>query len=832
MKENIFKKTKIATIVILYVVAKQAACVEFNTDFLDANDKANIDFSRFSKAGYITPGKYQMDVVVNNESISPESFAIAFVEKKSTDNITEKTTFPEACITGDIVDKIGLTHDSRSKLTWWNDSTCADFSKLPGVTIKPVQSEGKILLNIPQAWMEYTDHSWLPPSRWEDGISGFMLDYNVNGNSSYFDKGYSRHNLSYYGTIGYNFGAWRFRSDYQGSMSRSTELNHVVHNDFNWNRYYAYRALPNLEANLHIGENYMSSSIFESWRYLGVALESDERMLPPNLRGYAPQISGIAETNAHVVVSQQGTVVYDTIVPAGPFTIQDLNSSLRGTLDVEITEQNGEKKIFQVESTNIPYLSRPGQMRYKLFSGKSVGDKHQTEGPWFLGTEVSKGINNNWSIYGGAIAAGDYNSLAVGFGRDLNKFGTVSGDVTQSIAQTNNHGKKEGKSWRLSYSKRFDESNTDITFAGYRFTEKDYMSMQQFLDEKYRGYNPAMNKELYSVSVNKYFPEWQGSVNMQYNYQTYWDRKETNNYTLSLYKNFDFESIKNVSLGLVATRSEYFGGKNDSIMFQMSLPLGKGYSSASLSKIDDRYSQNISYSENIENTNDSYSITAGVNHGGKQPSEVQMSGFYDHKGSVANLSANFSKVERQYTSFGFTASGGMTLTAKGGAMHSGGRNGGTRMLIDTDGVSGVPVNKSTAVTNKYGIGVVTDINSYYRNSISVDLANLPDDIEATNSVVESVLTEGAIGYRQMAVLKGGKLFAKLRMSDGTYPPFGASVTNGKGRELGIVGEEGMVWLSGVQPEEKLSVAWDGNVQCKISIPQKTDYTQTLFLPCQ
>ncbi|EKZ3200830.1 TPA: fimbria/pilus outer membrane usher protein, partial [Shigella flexneri] len=27
-----------------------------------------------------------------------------------------------------------------------------------------------------------------------------------------------------------------------------------------------------------------------------MALESDERMLPPNIRGYAPQITGIAET--------------------------------------------------------------------------------------------------------------------------------------------------------------------------------------------------------------------------------------------------------------------------------------------------------------------------------------------------------------------------------------------------------------------------------------------------------------------------------------------------------------------------------------------------------
>ncbi len=41
-------------------------------------------------------------------------------------------------------------------------------------------------------------------------------------------------------------------------------------------------------------------------------------------------------------VSQQGLVLYDSMVPAGPFSIQDLDSSVRGRLDVEVIEQNGD----------------------------------------------------------------------------------------------------------------------------------------------------------------------------------------------------------------------------------------------------------------------------------------------------------------------------------------------------------------------------------------------------------------------------------------------------------------------------------------------------------
>ncbi len=117
-------------------------------------------------------------------------------------------------------------------------------------------------------------------------------------------------------------------------------------------------------------------------------------MLPPRLRGYAPQITGIAETNARVVVSQQGRVLYDSMVPAGPFSIQDLDSSVRGRLDVEVIEQNGRKKTFQVDTASVPYLTRPGQVRYKLVSGRSRGYGHETEGPVFATGEASWGLSD------------------------------------------------------------------------------------------------------------------------------------------------------------------------------------------------------------------------------------------------------------------------------------------------------------------------------------------------------------------------------------------------------------------------------------------------------
>ncbi|MCV7783681.1 fimbria/pilus outer membrane usher protein [Escherichia coli] len=805
--------------------------VDFNTDVLDAADRQNIDFSRFSRAGYIMPGQYQMEIRVNGQDISPSAFQIAFLEPPFSDSDNEKP-LPEPCLTPEIVSRMGLTEASQEKVTYWNNGQCADFRQLSGVEIRPNPAEGMLYINMPQAWLEYSDASWLPPSRWDNGIPGLLFDYNINGTVNKPHQGKQSQSLNYNGTAGANFGAWRLRADYQGNLNHTTGSAQGTDSQFTWSRFYMYRAIPRWRANLTLGENYINSEIFSSWRYTGASLESDDRMLPPKLRGYAPQVSGIADTNARVVISQQGRILYDSTVPAGPFTIQDLDSSVRGRLDVEVIEQDGRKKTFQVDTAYVPYLTRPGQVRYKLVSGRSRNYEHTMEGPVFAAGEASWGISNTWSLYGGSIVAGDYNALAVGLGRDLSKFGTVSADVTQSVARIPGYDTKQGKSWRLSYSKRFDEVNTDITFAGYRFSERNYMTMDQYLNARYRNDFTGREKELYTVTLNKNFEDWKASVNLQYSHQTYWDRRTSDYYTLSVNRYFDAFSFKNIALGISASRSKYLNRDNDSAFVRLSVPWGTGTASYSGSMSNDRYTNTVGYSDTLNNGLSSYSLNAGVNSGGGQPSQRQMSAYYNHNGSLTNLSASFSAVENGYSSFGMSASGGATVTMKGAALHAGGMNGGTRLLVDTDGVGGVPVDGGRVYTNRWGIGVVTDVSSYYRNTTSVDLNKLPEDMEATRSVVESVLTEGAIGYREFEVLKGSRLFAVLRMSDNSYPPFGASVTNAKGRELGMVADSGLAWLSGVSPGETLNVGWDGRTQCVVDIPAHPDPAQQLLLPCR
>ena len=412
----------------------------------------------------------------------------------------------------------------------------------------------------------------------------------------------------------------------------------------------------------------------------------------------------------------------------------------------------------------------------------------------------------------------------------MNAYGTLSADVTHASARFPADKSRQGRSWRLSYSKRFDEINSEVTFAGYRFSERNYLTMGEYLDMRYRDGYVGNSKELYTIQATKNFADLRLSTHINWSHQTYWNRPATDRYSVSLNKYFDLGDWRHLSLSLNAARSEFNGRKDDSAYISLTMPFGSGTVGYNGSISRDRYTQNASWSQRRDN-NDYYSINAGNSVGGGEGTRSQMSGYYSHPGNIADVTTNFNWAQSQYTSFGISASGGMTATAEGVALHSGGVQGGTRLMVSTEGVSGVPVGLQ-GYTNAFGIAVIPGVPNYYRTRAEIDVNRLPDDVESGGTpVVELALTEGAIGFRRFDVLKGSKVVAILSQEDGRHPPFGATVHNAKDRELGMVSDSGLAWLTGVNPDERLTVHWSGSAQCEVVLPRVIP-AQQLLLPCK
>ncbi|TFZ52760.1 outer membrane usher protein [Serratia proteamaculans] len=844
------------SVVVSIALSSYASCsyasddIQFNTDVLDVKDRSNINLSQFSKAGYVMPGLYQFAVKVNGQQLADERNIIYLVKPgDANDSI--------ACLSPDVVKDFGLKETYFNKLRWINDGKCLDITSLDGMSVKGNMATSTLEVGIPQAYLEYVSDNWDPPSRWDNGIAGLLFDYNVNAQANFDNNDYNggrNYNLGGNGTTGFNLGAWRFRADWQGNLQHYTGTGEGTDTNFDWSRYYAYRPIPSLKAKLTLGEDYLSSDIFDSFRFLGGSLVSDDSMLPPNLRGYAPEVVGVANSNARVIVSQQGRILYQTQVAPGPFRIQDLSSAVSGRLDVRIEEQNGDVRTFQVSTSSIPYLTRPGTVRYKLALGKPQGynyndnvntddnsddygdnytDLHSTkDAQTFASGEFSWGVNSGWSLYGGAIGSSDYNALSAGIGRDLLSFGALAFDVTNSWANLPEYSDKlSGSSYRLSYSKNFDEYDSQVTFAAYRFSQRDFMTMNEFLNARQNnGVFNENSKQMYTVTMNKQFADLGMSIYLNYSRETYWDSEDTNRYNLTASRYFDAFGVRNMSLSLTAYKNQYKGSDDNGAYLSFSMPIGERDTLSVNSSINNGdFSNEASYYRRLDDNNN-YQLSAG--HVGE---DITTRANYNHLGDMAEVNTNLNYQANQSTSFGLTLRGGATATRKGVALHRTNTMGGTRLLVDTDDTAGVPVQGYGAVThtNAFGYAVISDINSYYRDKASVDLTNLADDVEVTDSVVQATLTEGAIGYRKFKVISGKKAMAAIRLPDGTSPPFGATVTNASKQETGIVNDNGNVYLSGIKPGGKMLVKWNGDQQCEISMPNKLpNFAQSnLLLPC-
>lgn len=794
---------KIITMMVLFLSSWHAFAdsVEFNTDVLDVEDRANVDLTRFADKSYVMPGDYELTVRLNQQELLTEMLSVV----SNPDN--EKQTY--ACITKDLVEKIAIKKEYLQNLQWVNDK-CLNYDSLPGFTAKIDLNARVLYLNVPQMYLEFSTETWEPPSRWDNGIAGAFWDYQASYSTN--TKQSSSDALSANGVAGANTGPWRFRANWQTGVAEGSKK-------LEWTRYYLYRLMPGIKSKLMLGEMGLDSNIFSNFEYTGANLSSDEQMIPPKLRGYASEVTGVAKTNAKVTVSQNGRVIYESQVPAGPFRIQDISEFVSGTLNVKVTEQDGSEQNYSVETANIPYLTRPGQINYKVSSGRPRETIHGMNGPYFASGEASVGINNNWSLYGGVLLSQSYQNASVGIGRDLKILGALSFDISHSRAELSSTGQTmQGKSYRLSYAKGFNDIGSYITFAGYRFSDKKYLDFSEVIDYRYNQSSISHHsKELYTISLNQQLPDLGLTGTLSYSHQTYWDGQQNNRFNASASKFINLFGINGVSFNLTGYKTDFYDKDDVGIYASLSIPMASSDTlSLSMSSYNGSISNQANYYHRLSET-DSMSVGTSLDDEGNAGGNL----FYSHQGSAAQVNASTNVDPSGYSSVNVNVNGGITATAKGIALHRVGTLGGSRIMIDTLGAENVPVksNGGDVESNFFGKLVLTDVTNYYKNKIYIDTSHLPDDVDVQKSVISDTLTEGAIAYKKFDVISGRKAFVNIKYLNDTHPPFGAIIKNRLHQDVGMIGDNGDVFLMGIQPHEKMDVFSDALNICSFTLSE-------------
>ncbi|WP_431511749.1 fimbria/pilus outer membrane usher protein [Variovorax sp. DAIF25] len=825
------------------VFAQEFAASTFNKDFLGVGgDQQNADLSLFAFGNRVLPGRYTIDVSVNDRRVGQA--VIDFDAKKG-------KTDAEPCLTRSMLDDWGVNVAVFSSLTSLAGDACVDLgTAIPDASFSYDSGKLHLAVSIPQAAMKRSVRGAVDPSKWDRGITAGMVDYQVNfarhGGDDYrrgpdpfaipngvFDgnpfrerRKEPRRDILFLGLRGgFNYGDWRLR--HFSTYSRGTD------GRARWQAVntYAQRDLHSLHAQLLIGDGSTPGNLFDSVPFRGVQLASDESMLPDSQQGYAPTIRGIAQTNARVTVRQNGYAIYSTFVAPGAFVIDDLYpTASSGDLEVVVTEADGREIKFIQAFSAVPTLLREGTWRFSATVGKYRrapgdefipsyhGDGGLSSWPWirsqrsraepaFVQGTVARGLSDGYSVYGGLIAAGRYQSVMAGVGKNMRAFGAVSADLAAARAvvpqplltdRTYN-----GQSVRFLYAKAFD-AGTTVRVAGYRYSTSGYRTFQeaadmQGLDPRERLHNRRNELRL---ELSQSLGEW-GAVFASARQQSYWGTSAKDSLVQigysGNYKQFGYSVYYNRS-------SSYLGrAPSNQIMFSLSIPLGSFGTSAQYAVTHDRdgrTNQQVSlFGTALEDSRLSYSVSA--NHVEQQGSTGSASVSYLAPVGRFDLSHSQGSNYRQTS---FSMAGG--LLAHGGGVTLSQPLGDTIALVQLPKASGVGIESQPGVATDWaGNAVVSNVSPYRANRLAVRTQDLGDTMDVKNAATEVVPTRGAVVRAVFETAVGYRVMLTLTRANGEPLPFGSRVESETGQEMGIVGPDGQAFVSGVEQSGRLIVRW-------------------------
>ncbi|WP_127959903.1 fimbria/pilus outer membrane usher protein [Serratia microhaemolytica] len=804
----------------------------FDPAFLSSGDGSiPVDLSEFEIAGNIPEGLYLVDIYLNKELVS--SREVNFI-KDEAGKVLPELTPQELQEMGVAVAKI----EALSVLP--PNQPAGDLTALiPYSQVDFDLSQLRLNINVPQVNMDRRVGGYVDPKLWDNGIPAMLFNYNLNASQSKVDgqaggSGMTTQNFFASMNGGINLGPWRLRSSLSHTMSKtSVSGNDRTNRQTRWGNVYLQRDIQVLNSSLTLGEISTGGSIFDGVSFRGAKLVSSSDMLPSSQRGFAPVISGIAKTNALITVTQNGRVIYQTNVSPGPFTITDITQASSGDLIATVAEEDGSKQIITQGYSTLPVMLRPGGMEYELSLGRvdSGGNTEGSRSPTFILGTVTYGLPSYVTLYGGVIAASDYQSLALGTGLSLGNWGAFSTDVTGSRTKLPGHdGSVQGAAFRARYSKSMLTSGTSLDLTAYRYATRNFYSLSEATTAGYRwreDWAPWLGerkRSSWQTNISQSLGKW-GSIYLRGSRDDYWGTKRVVN---SISAGFS-SSVKRIGYSINYSENHSKDYKGDfPVNRQVSVSVSVPFSLFSNAEMARSVSANYSLSNDNSGRTTHQLGVGGSLLNNKLSWNLSQSRDNQGSGTSGNLGLSYSAdLASMSLGYGYTrtsrtinasASGGVLVHRNGVVLTQ--YIGDSIALVSAPGFSGGKLSNSSARTNRWGYAVAPYLQNYQRNVISLDPSTLPDGVDLITNSVTVYPTKGAVVEAKFKTRVGRQAMLVLSYA-GKPVPFGAMASlldSEDGQNSSIVGDGGMVYLSGLPDAGQLHVQWGRaeNQQCHVA----------------
>ena len=793
----------------------------FNADFLklsDGENAKNIDLSYFAKASGAVPGKYTVDVILNNKLID-SSVSIDFLPHNS--GLCSTLTFQQLDRWGIDISKIAAPLPGKD--------VCIN-NLIAGADENFDINNQRLVLTIPQSYLKPQDWLSTPPYLWDDGLPALMVNYNFNGLKQN-NNGYGSRSQFLSLDNSLNLGGWRLRQRGNWSTNSSNKNSHWQPVSVYLQHDYAFLQ----GGQFTLGQTSTDGTIFNSFPFEGAQFSSDEGMIAAQLSQYSPVVRGIAYSQAQISVKQNGILIYQKSVPPGPFELRDFNQIFTGDLEIEIREADGSVRHYTQATAVLPILQREGRLRYNLAFGKYYSDFTNSEdstNPHFVQSSVAIGLPDEYTLYGGGIYADNYTAALLGVGKYSDVWGAFSVDVTHARSKfTQNYsalGTQQGQSYRFMYSRGFGETNTTLNITGYRYATRGYYDFDE-LQQIQTGYANDRNVNSYhqrsrvSTTINQDLQSW-GQINLSASKDQYWDMAAGYNFSASYTLPFRYISAM-VSLGY--NKNPSYRDVDKSLFFSFSVPLinflsgNNMFLTANTITNNGQVQQQIGLNGATGNGEFNYAIAQGwQNHNHGEAGNVNL----NYRGPYGYISGSYA-YQKDASQWTYGLNGGITIHQYGVTLSQPlSLNSGSALIQAHDAESVKVLNSTGIYTDWRGHAIVPYLSPYNRNQISLDVNSVKDSVELLNTDVTVIPSRGALVSAPFKVNIGNKALITLIQKNGNPVPFGSLVTLDLENSINssIVADDGQVYMSGLPKEDTLLVKWgdEPSQQCKANYKLK------------
>lgn len=793
--------------------------------------------ARFNKADAIEPGEYTVELYINNSFV--QRMALRFFAVSDND--------VQPCLSAALLESAGVKHVAiKAQAT----GECLILQQaVEGASHSFDMGKLRLDLRVPQCLMNRRPQGFVPPESLDTGETVGFVNYNANhyhvsrtgSASGRTDSSYAVFNS------GVNMGMWRLRQ--QGSVRYNTEGS-----DWNSARLYLQRPLPSLQSELTLGEGYTSGRFFSGISYRGLELGSDERMLPESIRGYAPTVRGIAQSNANVRIRQGGDEIYQTVVPPGPFEINDLYAThYEGDLQVVVEEADGRISQFTVPFSAVAESLRLGASRYNFALARTRDVGRDTP---FTELTFQHGLNNAITVNSGVRLAQNYQAWVIG-GVYANWLGAFGLDNTYARAKDAQGGNLSGWMSRLSYSRTFEPTNTLLTVAGYRYFSAGYRDFGDVLkdnDSSYSGYGRSpgrypphsrgevsVNQDLegfgsmyVSASTQNYRGGHARDTQMQLGYSRMFGQAVSFNLSVARQRTgpsqSDYDDGRATFAPDAPTNTGFeqvrVPGTTETLMLlSVSLPLGSP-ASVHVPMLNSSYSHSANYGDVYQTsltgvTGDEQSLSYGF--------DVSHDAVQRQNTFSGNLQKRLSK-----SAIGMSASKGVDYWQASGSargalvVHPGGLTfgpylGDTFALVQAKGATGASVlNGQGARIDGAGFALVPSLTPYRYNTIAINPEGMDTNTELEEGQRRVAPLAGAAVKVEFKTRSGAALLLTVHLPDGETIPMGAEVIDANGTVVGMVGQGSQAYLRSEASSGQLTIRWGEEPDASCSMAYDLD----------